>query len=353
MRCGVGDYTASLARALQDSAKAQIAVLTGAGEISTIPGVEIIQVSNWGLKSAVHVLNAIARSNPDVVHMQFPTQGYADDWLPWMLPLVMRIIGLHVVQTWHEFLPMGGHRRSFLLCIACDTAIVVRPNFMQSISSWYRLMLGRKRVVYIPNATSIPRSRLSLEERKQLYVAFRNGQDRVVTYFGFANPNKGVELIFQIADPHRDRIVLICDLTETNPYHREILSLCESPNWRGKVTVTGFIPSDNVADILAVSDAVVLPFPEGGGSWNSSISAALEQGTLVITTSDSEDDYDPVSNIFYCKPGDVESMARALVTYGGRKTKGLNSEGVGWARIADEHLQVYGEILTRSRVKST
>jgi glycosyltransferase involved in cell wall biosynthesis len=350
MRCGVGDYTAKLGCAIKDSGKADVIFLSSLGQPIALRGVELIQIRNWSVRLLPEILRILSACRPDIVHIQFPSHGYAPYWLPWTLPLVLRVVGFRVVQTWHEFLPMGGHKSSLLPSVACDTAIVVRPHFRQNISSWYRLLLRRKEIVYIPGASSIPRSRLSAAQREQLHADLRQGQDRVVTYFGFANPNKGVELIFRIADPRRDRIVLVCDLAEENPYQRGILSWCDGPDWRGKATVTGFLPADQVADVLAVSDAVVLPFPAGGGRWNSSISAALEQGTLVITTSDSENGYDPVSNIFYCRPGDVESMARALATYGGRKNQGVDS---AWNRIAAEHLQVYGRVLTRGRARST
>jgi glycosyltransferase involved in cell wall biosynthesis len=350
MRCGVGDYTAKLACAIKDSGKAEVIILSTLGHPIVLPGIKVIQLRSWKLRALPDVMRILSACKPDIVHIQFPTQGYAHYWLPWTLPLALRILGFRVAQTWHEFL---GYKRSFLPYIACDTAIAVRPNFTQHIPSLYRLMLRHKKVVYIPSASSIPQSRLLGEERKQLSIGLKNGQDRMVTYFGFVNLNKGVELIFRVADPSRDQLVLICDLSQNNPHQREILQLCDSPDWRGKVTVTGFLPADKVADVLAVSDAVVLPFPAGGGHWNTSISAALEQGTLVITTSESKHGYDPVSNIFYCNPGDAESMARALATHGGRKIKRSNNVELAWNRIANEHLEVYGEMLTRSKAKST
>ena len=350
MRCGVGDYTASLARALQDSDKAQIAVLTGEGaKIEVASGVEVIQVPDWRLRSVVHILRVIARWNPDLVHIQFPTQGYAGYWLPWTSPLVLRMSGFRVVQTWHEFFPMGGHRRSFIPCIACDTAIVVRPEFMKSISTWYRWLLRKSKIVFIPGASSVPHSRLSEAARAHLHEELVAGQERVVTYFGFAHPNKGVEQLFQIANPERDRLVLLCDLQDTNDYQKKILDECQRSPWINKVTVTGFLPSEKVADILAASDAVVLPFPGGGGDWNSSLTAVLAQGTLVVTTSISKDGYDPKSNVFFAKPGDINSMASALVAYGGRKISRSNNPDQDWARIAASHLDVYTEVLKKSR----
>src|SRR5947207_2886130 len=92
MRCGVGDYTAGLARALRDSGKARVAVLIGEdGEEDA--GIEMIRIRGWSLRNALGALRAVVKWKPDVVHLQFPTQGYRSHWLPWILPLLLRPAG--------------------------------------------------------------------------------------------------------------------------------------------------------------------------------------------------------------------------------------------------------------------
>jgi len=86
MRCGVGDYTAGLARALRDSGKARVAVLIGEHGGEEEAGIDLIRIRGWGLCNALGALRAVARWKPDLVHLQFPTQGYRSDWLPWFFP---------------------------------------------------------------------------------------------------------------------------------------------------------------------------------------------------------------------------------------------------------------------------
>jgi hypothetical protein len=109
--------------------------------------------------------------------------------------------------------------------------------------------------------------------------------------------------------------------------------------------VTGFLPPDRVADFLAAADAVVLPFPGGGGEWNSSIHTVSQQGVLLITTSVSREGYDLEGNVFYCRPGDVASMATALGAYMGRKVSPSRERGRTWQQIAEAHLHLYGDVL--------
>src|SRR5262249_43325775 len=156
------------------------------------------------------------------------------------------------------------------------------------------------------------RSRLAERERAGLHEELAGGQERVVSYFGFAYPHKGLETLFEVADPARDRLVLACDLSESDPYHHAILAKCDEARWRGRVTIAGFLPADRLADVLCASDAVVLPFTGGGGEWNTSLHAVAMQGVFLVTTSTSTLAYDAERNIQYCAPGDVEGMRAAL-----------------------------------------
>ena len=349
MRCGVGDYAATLANALQELGNVTVGVLVGESNVCKPVGVEIIQGPGWRLRYAFAVLRTIIAWRPDVVHLQFPTQGYGGRLLPLVLPLLLRAAGCRIVQTWHEFLPMGSHHSSFVLCAARGTVIVVRSNYIASLSGWYRWLLRRSKIVFIPGASSVPQSQLSVEELAHLREKLAAGQQRVITYFGFANPNKGVEQLFQIANPERDRIVMLCDLQPANPYQRKILDESKKSSWANKVTVTGFLPAQEAADILAASDAVVLPFPGGGGNWNSSLAAIRAQGTLAITTSLSREGYDSQGNVYFCEPGDVEAMGSALTAYLGRKIIPSHHPEQEWMRIAASHFDVYRDVLAQTR----
>ncbi len=89
----------------------------------------------------------------------------------------------------------------------------------------------------------------------------------LIVYFGFASPAKGIESLFEIADPQRHRLVLICDLSAEDTYQASILSLASRGDWTGKVTVTGYLPPEQAGRLLAAADAVVFPFLNGGGEW--------------------------------------------------------------------------------------
>jgi glycosyltransferase involved in cell wall biosynthesis len=238
-------------------------------------------------------------------------------------------------------------RRSLPLLLAPGTVVVVRPNYLGSTAHWCRRFLANRRIVFVATAPSIPRSRLTEPERAKLHAELAAGQDRVVTYFGFAYPHKGIEALFDIADPSRDRLILACDLRDGDSYHRVILAKCNEARWEGKVSVVGFLPPERLADVLCASDAVVLPFTGGGGEWNTSLHAAAVQGVFAVATSSSSSAYDAERNVQYCSPGDLACMRAALSSRIGHRVEPSISASLEWARIADVHLQIYSESLRK------
>jgi glycosyltransferase involved in cell wall biosynthesis len=349
MRCGVGDYVASLADALSRLGGAEVAIITDRRAHRTGPSssVEVFPIAHgWEVSDLRPILTTIRQWAPDVLHFQYPTQGYADRGLPWVLPLVLSVLRIPVVQTWHEHLPMGSRLRSLALALAPGRLVVVRPNYEAALPPWARFLTRLKRPRFIPNASSIPQVELSDSERRDIRRRLNSSAKYFVAYFGFIYPNKSVELLFDVPDPRQDHLVLIGQLSQDHPYQRAVRERTQREPWRGKVTVTDFLPEEEVARLLAAVDAVLLPFRDGGGVWNTSLQAAAIQGTFVLTTSRERQGFDPSSNIYFSKPGDIADMRAALRQYVGHRNTSPGRDGyASWESIAEAHASLYREIL--------
>jgi glycosyltransferase involved in cell wall biosynthesis len=349
MRCGVGNYVASLADALGGLGNTQVAVVTDrrAGTAGASSGVEVFPVvREWEVSDLRALVTTIRQWTPDVLHLQYPTQGYADRLLPWLLPLVLSVLRIPLVQTWHEYLPMASPLRSLALASAPGRLVVVRPNYEATLPSWARWLVKRKRPRFIPNASSIPPVVLSEVERRDIRRRLNASAKNFVAYFGFIYPNKSVELLFDVLDPRQDHLVLIGQANQDHPSQKEVRERTQREPWMGKVTITDFLPAEEVARLLAAVDAVLLPFRDGGGPWNTSLQAAAVQGTFVLTTSRERQGYDPSMNIYYSKPGDTTDMRSALRHYVGRRTTSpLTDRYASWASIAQAHMGLYRELL--------
>lgn len=344
MKCGVGDYTFHLVNALAERPDVEVGVLTSLSSATPVNSsrVQLFNVMpGWGIGNALQAKRVIAEFQPDVVHIQYPTQGYNNGYLPWLLPMIAFLMGKKVVQTWHEGYRPWYAPWIFLKSIVPGGLVFVRPNYIKenlhTLLSW---AIWGKTPVFIPNASTIPVVSLSTEEACHLKQSLSGGRP-AVCYFGFAYPNKGIERLFEIADPEKHHLVLICDLSELHPYQAKILQMANQAPWAGKVTVTGFQSAQRVGEILAVADAVVFPFPGGAGEWNTSLKAAESAGAFIIaTTRDAKQlGYHETQNIYFAGCGQISEMRDALNRYAGMRRDSVASNP--WEQIAMLHEQLY------------
>jgi glycosyltransferase involved in cell wall biosynthesis len=356
MRCGVGDYSYSLAKALA-AAGAHVGILTSAAAGNGVPAarLEIFPaMPAWTFRNLWRIARFVRQFAPDVVHVQFPTQGYGRGASA-LVPLVAALAGKKVFQTWHEIygagnaFVMGRGLLGFLLKALVGYAIiVVRPNYRASLKGPFSWAVRHRELLFIPNASSIPVAALSPERRDMLKAAYLDGQRRLIVFFGFLHPTKGVELLFEIADPERDRIVVAGAYNEADGYHRDLRERASQPPWQGKVTFTGFIRPDEAAELLSVADAVVLPFRGGGGEWNTSIHGAILQGSFVLTTSHLSQGYDEQKNIYFSRIDDRQELTAALDKFvGRRRTFESETDKDEWQKIAALHIARYSEALQK------
>jgi len=159
------------------------------------------------------------------------------------------------------------------------------------------------------------------------------------------HPDKRVELLFSIANPLTDIIVIVGEFDPNNSYHQKIYDFANSCEWSNKVQILGFLAEEKVAQILAIVDAVILPFASGGGAWNTSLQAASQQGSFVITTAQNPIGYDHDSNIYYSHIDDVSEMKLALEKWCGTKKNVSNEVAGDWNLIAQQHLLLYAALL--------
>jgi glycosyltransferase involved in cell wall biosynthesis len=356
LACGVGDYTQRLASALRASPGIDVGVLTSIGaESSEGEAIRMFaRMKTWRVAEAPTFLRVLKEWAPDVLHIQYPTQGYGHGRLPSLIPLLACTRGVRVVRTWHE---APGVRRTpgFLLeILPAGRNIVVRPNFRRLSHPANRWLLDRFGLRYIMGASAIPPSRLSDAARRKLRNSLLDGRNRLIVFFGFLYPFKGVELLFQIGDPERDRIV-IAGAPDVDPDYRASLeALAAQPPWNGEVRFAGYMPDAAVADLLAAADVVVLPFLRGGGTWNSSIHAAVLQGTPVVSTSTEWTGFDEDNNLYLARPGDVADMRAGLDRVAGkRRAIDRDATGEQWRRIAEDHLAVYREVLRNPSIEGS
>lgn len=346
LKCGVGEYSYHLVKTMATDARVKVGVLSSAdydeAVTQSLVNVDLIKNSwGWRLRDALSIFKSITNFAPDIVHLQYPTTEYKG-LLARYLPLLLKLRGIKVIQTWHEHYTTCG-TIGWQNILAVDAFVYVRPDFVDLLPGWVKWWLRKTPRIYVPNASTIPIPTLDVLTATQIKHGF-SASKSIVSFFGFANENKGIESIFDIADPEKHHIVLICDLNPINPYHQKILNLSNSSRWAKKVTITGFLPEVEVGKILSISDAIIFPFPQGTGVWNTSLKAAESTGNFVLATTQDKAmlGYDNTNNIYFCAYEEIIQMSIVLENYVGRRVAPRKQHG--WHDISQQHLSLYFQL---------
>lgn len=343
-RCGVGDYVARLADGLAHCGDIRVAVLTQRAADRAGPHqVEVLgEARSWRLRELPGLVRRIREWKPDLVHIHWPSQGFGWRIAPALLPAICRRLGSRVVQTWHEPWFVKDIGRLLLQRATTDGLVFVRPNFVSLMPRvLLPLMPGCPQRI-IGSAGALPVSPMSGKERIPFRERYLNGRQRLVVFFGFLYPEKGVEQLFDIADPESDALVIAGAVLD-GAYRERLEVLSRARGWGEQVQYTGYLQQEEAADLLCAADAVVLPFVSGGGDWNTSMLGALAQGTLVITTSAQPCGDDPARNLYTAPLAGVDEMRHALRTLGGRRIAA--PAGDGWMEVARSHAAFYRQLL--------
>ena len=349
----MGDYTANLAKSLVDYTDLDIAVLTSTSSEDSIYNSNsrfriFTIIKAWKFSEAFQVIKFLWSLSPDIVHIQYPTQGYRDGLLPWLLPVIAYVMRKKVVQTWHEIYTSPYDIRLLSKAIIPGGLIVVRPEYKNKLKPKLQWVFKNKIFKFIRNGSTIPSIKLSVSEITSLKKNYKKQQARLIVFFGFIYEHKGTDLIFEIANPDIDQIVIAGKFDKDDVYHQKILDLASSYPWENKVTITGFLDPTEIAKLLTVADAVVLPFKSGGGAWNTTIHSAVLQKAFVLTTSESASGYDAVTNVYYAKIGDVAEMKSALNSHSGKSREyNPDIDKNEWQQIAKQHQNLYIDLLKK------
>lgn len=351
--CGVGDYCEQLAIALGSRPELTVGVLT-LGVVGRLPPekISLLEIdTDWSFFQIPKIIQAIRKWNPDIVHFQYPCQGFRGR-APSLIPLICRFIGLTVVQTWHEAYKWVEWQIFILQLLGAAGLVFVRPNYCNLLPSMYRWLLCFYRKAYINNAAALSAGQRDPYLQKLQRKNYLSVYKRLIVFFGFVYSSKGIESLFEIANPVTDKLIIAGGIKD-EIYMRSLIKLAVFSGWSpDQILFTGFLPADEACQLLSIADAVVLPFKNGGGEWNTSMHSALAQGTLVITTSLNPSGDDPQRNLYTAPLLAIEEMKFALDRLAGRRIQPPKNDDV-WKTIAVNHINFYKELFPSFAIKHT
>lgn len=388
---GVADYVRRLAEALP--AVGVDAVIAAAHARDGVGGREgaarrkglqapdhVAVTDRWSPSGALRAARALGRLGCDLVHVQYAPSAYGFSPGVGLLPAALRT---PLVTTLHEYgwwswparlpgalwrgLERAGvyDRESGLLAPRSRALIVTNDAHARAVRARHRrepdlIPVGANVSGSVPDrlvAAAAVRRRLGVPADRPLLV-----------FFGFVHPVKGVRelidalrLLQDAGRPVHLAVVggfasLALPGQEAASFRAEIDRRIADRAVEALVSVLGYREPDEVAELLAAADGVVLPFTAGVTTKSGSLIAALAHGAPVLATI--ADDPDPAlrdgDTILAIRrrrdgPAIAEAVRRLLddpavaatVAARGRRF----AEARSWPAIAAAHAEVYTRVL--------
>jgi glycosyltransferase involved in cell wall biosynthesis len=315
--CGVGDYTYVLANKLKQQG------------IS----VTVIKQNRWTGREIKKLIKEL--KNYDVVHLQYPTQGYGYSLGPHLLSILRPlVITIHEVSQAHII------RRFSLLAFTLRPIKLIfttefEKNYAEKHAPWIK-----GRTTFIPIGSNIPIGKRAGEIEKQ------------VVYFGLIYPKKNIEDFIKLTElAHNSGLQIKFKIIgkvvdKFQSYYSELKE--KSKNLPVEWLIN--LNDTEVANILSQTTFAYLPFPDGASDRRSSLLATLSNGVITITTRGL---FTPKSMEKVVKfantPLDALQIIKSLI---GReeclqilsRRSEEYAERFSWEHIAMEHIEIYEEI---------
>lgn len=360
-RDGVADYVARLSAALADAGV----------EVGCVP-------VEGGPRSVLRAAGLVRRARPDVVHVQFAPSAFGFRPWPGLLPDLVRA---PVVTTAHEYgwwaapawvpdrvwrvveRPGLLDRETWRLLPASAAAVTTNPGHAAAV----RGRLGREpvQIPLAPNVTDHGASAPHAETRRRLGVP---ADARLVTFFGFVHPVKGVRYLIEALArlrPRHPRLHLLVlggfasralPRAEALAFRAELVALAQSCGVARSVTIAGHRPAAEVSAALRASDVAAFPFTAGATTKSGAVLSAFAHGLpTVVTAADPPDPelVDGRTAVVVPRVRDTDALAGALSrvlddpALSTRVARGGAAVGArrSWSRVAAEHRRVYEGLL--------
>lgn len=349
-RCGVAHYTAHLRTALAQQHLPSVVLTTHAAAQSLKdPGV-IGAVQDWSLGQLLPLVQAVHRSQADVLHIQHAAGTYGFDRALFLLPLLLRLSGWQrpIVSTIHEYgwwewqttwfpahllewLKTAGQQRrwwdredGFLLTLS-DAIITTNAPATEVILQ--RLPHLQTRVQQIPigaNVEVAPVDRALARQQIRQHCGWSE-DSQVIAFFGFLHPVKGLETLLsafqQVIKAHPQAKLLLVGGVESlalpgeqaTRYWNQLEAQIANLGLTNAVHMTGYVEAAIASRYLSGADVGVLPFNHGVTLKSGSLLALMAHGLPVVAT-------DPLNGrreldetrVYPVLPRNVEALTVAL-----------------------------------------
>lgn len=300
-RCGIAAYT----RALIDS-------LEGLGDVE----VEVVAITEGRQTKEHYVAQAEVLNAPDVsvVHIQhehsfwggvlprrpFPLRADTGYWELRYLIQKPVVVTAHTTYSLAELLRLDSESRlpkrlvkQFLVNNAAYRESVEIAPFITAMTIVHTaaarnalIERGAKPEYVTIVPTGIPAALPAPLHGTAFRDRYRLQDRRVLTIFGYIAPNKGYELTLELLPAlPSDVVVVIAGGPRTEdmkPYAAQLAAAVRTAGLQDRVVITGFLADDEITEVMAASDLLLVPHTQATGSY--SVTFPLTHGKAILAS---------------------------------------------------------------------
>lgn len=231
MKCGVGDYTEKLATELANVGHEVSVITSKEANAYKQDNYNVFNiVENWDFSDKDTILSKLKDINPEVVHIQYPSDKFGKSLFTTVLPkLIKNTIDTKIIETVHEYLYYTPKRklRNLINFVAADSIVVVEEQYINLIKKFLPIVSKKLKIDYIPISSNIPKSNLDKLGLKNLRASLKITNEKLISYFGFINELKGIEDLLDafniILKEDNVKLMILSELSQDNHYHRQII----------------------------------------------------------------------------------------------------------------------------------
>ena len=254
-RCGVGDYTQHLFG-------------TEASRTWTL-----FYRRDWSWRQLRVYLAELKAIEDPVLNLQYPTMGYVESLVPHALAILAVLrLRKRLYLTVHEYSQFGWKGRLALNCLFLFAKdIVFTTSFELACARRHNPWMRKGQVLKIRSNIPAVNSRPMAKRKWDL------------GYFGYIRPLKGIEEYIRVAEALQQQGKRVYVMGQVQPdfaaYHEPLLRQLEQSG----ITYFGDKSQQEVAELLADTKIMYLPYPDGLSERRGSFLAAVVNGAAIVS----------------------------------------------------------------------
>ena len=237
-------------------------------------------IDSWNFLSVFNKIRILDKSKT-IAHFHYPSTKFSLVYL--FTPLVFKILGFKVHQTWHEELSRSGWIKALILRVASSEIFVVKEDYSNRSTHLSRLILKLFKIKYVGTAPLQIIKPKKIKDSNKLVKSIKSDKFlHIFLVFGFIFKKRNIEIILDNIDPSSEILVIAGETNVDLKYYTFLQKLIKKKNLSQCVKFLGFVDNESLTTLINSSAAIIFTNFGGVYNWNTSFLLSCYSAKPVI-----------------------------------------------------------------------